>query len=190
MLYVYAGSGGIGGGAIVEGLQLRGAAGYGGEFGHARIDGGNSKDYAGLSGTLESLLRRDDLLEAFKMFSATDEELEAEILSTNVARNRKLIESQIDVLGIGLGSFVTIFNPEAVVLGGYLGALVKFDPDRLLQRLRENSLSASSERVVVLEGELRRDLLMIGAAELPFAPLLESPSEFLLTKSQKSRRTI
>ena len=52
VVFLFAGSGGIGGGVIANGMQLRGASGYGGELGHVRIGGGNDKDYSGLSGTL------------------------------------------------------------------------------------------------------------------------------------------
>ena len=58
-VYLYAGSGGIGGGVIVDGVQLRGVAGYAGELGHVRISSSTRLDYSGLAGTIESLVQRD-----------------------------------------------------------------------------------------------------------------------------------
>jgi predicted NBD/HSP70 family sugar kinase len=188
VVYLYAGSGGIGGGAIVNGMQLRGASGYGGELGHVRIGGSDDQDYSGLPGTLESLVRRDDLLHAFKMFSATDEELDLEIQTNKTAKAEKILDAQVDALGGGISTYVNIFNPEVIVLAGFLTSLLKYDEERLLRRMKSGSLNASAERVVVRPGELGANLLMIGCAELPFHRLLESPAETNLIPARKANR--
>lgn len=188
VVYLYAGSGGIGGGAIVHGQQLRGTAGYGGELGHVRISTAGDKDYSGLSGTLESMIRRDDLLEMFKMYSATDEELEAEIMSAKSAKAVKLLQDQIDYLSIGLSNFVNIFNPQIIILTGFLSSLFRFDPDRMLSQMREGSLNAAYERVVIRPGELGSNLLMVGSAELAFENLLQRPSGYALVPAKQIKR--
>ncbi len=187
VVYLFAGSGGIGGGAIVNGSQLRGASGYGGELGHVRIGGSNAVDYSGLSGTLESMVRRDDLLHVFKMFSATDQELDQEIQSTKSAEAIKILRNQVDSLGAGISAYVNIFNPDAIVLAGFLTSLFNFDPERLLAAVKQGSLNASQERVVIRNGELGEDLLMIGSAELAFRAVLENPGEAQLVAVKKSR---
>lgn len=187
VVYLFAGSGGIGGGAIVNGSQLRGASGYGGEFGHVRIGGSNAIDYSGLSGTLESLVRRDDLLQVFKMYSATDQELDQEIQSTKSSEAIKILRNQIDSLGAGIASYVNIFNPEAVILAGFLTSLFNFDPERLLDAMKKGTLKAAQERVVVRNGELGEETLMVGSAELAFQGLLENPSDAQLVSTKKTR---
>jgi predicted NBD/HSP70 family sugar kinase len=190
VVYLFAGSGGIGGGVVVDGVQLRGAAGYAGELGHVRISGNAVKDYSGLEGTLESLVRRDDLLDVFKLYAATDDELLVEISRTQAAKAVKLIESQIDYLAAALGNFVNIFNPQVIILGGFLAGLFTRDSERLLTSLRANSLAAANERVIIREGGLGSNLLMIGAALLPFNDLTANPSTTSLypakVKSAKS----
>lgn len=194
VVYIFAGSGGIGGGAIVNGRQLRGAAGYAGELGHVRIADAKRSDYSGLPGTIESLVKRDDLLEVFMLDIATDDELAADIYATKMNPNHrakqaaKLIEKQCEALALGIASFVNIFNPQMVVLAGFLSALFDYDKDRVLKIVQENSLDAASESVVIRAGELGSDLLMIGAAELPFTKLLERPSEFDFDKNRKRAR--
>ena len=193
VVYIFAGSGGIGGGAIVNGRQLRGAAGYAGELGHVRIGDSNRSDYSGLSGTVESMVRRDDLLEVFMLDSATDDELAAEISA--LKRNQgpkfksslKLVEKQIDALAMGIASFINIFNPQVVVLAGFIAALFDFDRERLLSGVKANALDAASETVLIRPASLGADLLMIGAAELPFAKLLARPSEFEFTALQQRK---
>ena len=186
VVYLFAGSGGIGGGVVVDGIQLRGTAGYAGELGHVRIASGKEKDYSGLEGTIESLVKRDDLLEAFKLFAAADEELLLEISRTQSVKVIKLLETQTDHLAEALGTFVNIFNPQVIILGGFLAGLFTRDPERLLEGLRKNSLAAANERVVIREGGLGSDLLMVGAAELPFNELITKPSSTPLL-SMKSK---
>lgn len=194
VVYLFAGSGGIGGGAIVNGRQLRGAAGYAGEFGHVRIADSKKSDYSGLAGTIESLVRRDDLLEVFMLDSATDDELAADIYAvkmnhtTKTKAAQKLIEKQSESMSLGISSFVNVFNPQVVVLAGFMASLFEFDKDRVLKLVKENSLDASSESVIIRSGELGADLLMIGAAELPFAKLLARPSEFEFDNNRKRSR--
>lgn len=176
VVYLFAGSGGIGGGVVVDGVQLRGAAGYAGELGHVRISTAAVKDYSGLEGTLEGLVRRDDLLDVFNIYAATDDELLLEISRTKAAKAIKLIESQIDNLAAALGTFVNIFNPQVIILGGFISGLFTRDSERLLNGLRANSLSAANERVIIREGGLGSNLLMTGAALLPFNDLTANPS--------------
>lgn len=176
VVYLFGGAGGIGGGVIHGGQLLRGAAGYAGELGHVRISDAPREDYSGLQGTLESLVQRDDLLAALKIESADDAQLE-EVLSKPVSSKvQKLLESQIDALAIAVGNYVNIFNPEIVLLAGYLAVLYSYDRDRLLSRFRWSTLTAPQDRLLVKPAELGPNLLMIGAAGLAFAPLLSGPA--------------
>lgn len=183
IVYLYAGAGGIGGGVIINGKQLRGSSGYGGELGHVKISTTTEKDNSGLAGTLEALLKREELLKIFDIKSATDEELEKLILKNTERKTLDLLNGQIDTLGTGLGSFVNIFNPQAIVLAGFLDSLFKFDSERLIKRMRESSLTSSHESVLLLSGALGGNLLMTGASELPFNSLIEDPSGTHLVKA-------
>ncbi|MFM1845003.1 MAG: hypothetical protein RI917_321 [Actinomycetota bacterium] len=180
VVFLFAGAGGIGGGAIVDGKQLRGASGYAGELGHVRISSSGQRDYSGFQGTLEALVRRDDLLELLKLYAATDEELDREIQTAKQPAIREKIYEQIDALSDGLSNFVTIFNPQAIVLGGFLTSLFNFDSGRLIERMKANSVGASAERVVVRPARLGSNLLMVGAAELPFEMLMRDPAGYIL----------
>ena len=180
-VFLFAGSGGIGGGVISDGRTVSGAAGYAGELGHIRISSSKQVDYSGFPGTLEALVRRNDLLDMFKLYVATDEELDAEIRSTESTKAKRLIEDQIDSLADGISTLVNIFNPEVVVLGGFLTSLFDFASENLITQLKKGSLAAASERVVVRKGALGSNLLVLGAAELPFEALINAPSSFSLT---------
>ena len=176
IVYLFGGAGGIGGGVIHAGALLRGAAGYAGELGHVRISDNPRDDYSGLQGTLESLVRREDLLAALKLEDADDSVLEEKLKEPLNPKVVKILESQIDALAIAVGNFVNIFNPEIVLLAGYLAVLYSYDKDRLLSRFRWSALTAPQDRLVVKPAELGPNLLMIGAAGLPITPLLAQPA--------------
>lgn len=187
VVYLYAGSGGVGGGVIADGHKLLGSSGYAGELGHVRISSSTQRDYSGLEGTIEAVIRRDDLLDALKLFGADDEELDRELMGQLSAKVKKVIETQIDYLGQGLANYVNIFNPQVVVLAGFLTSLFNYDPERVIKTMRNGSLAASHERVIIRNGTLGANLMMIGAADLAFSPLLNRPSDAQLTPARNSK---
>jgi predicted NBD/HSP70 family sugar kinase len=185
IVYLFAGPNGIGGGVVVDGQQLRGAAGYAGELGHLRISDSPHKDYSGLSGTLEALIRRDELLQVLNLEDANQEKLEQAILNANQPEQMRMIEGQIDILAVGIANFVNVFNPQLIILAGFLGSLFTYDSLRLIKKFRKHALTASREHVVVHAGELGTELLMIGAAELPIHHLVKNPSGISSLRPQK-----
>ena len=190
MVYVMASTGGIGGGVIIDGMQLRGAAGYGGEIGHMRISSSREPDFSGLPGTLESEVRRDEVLDAVKLYAATDDELLQGLTRVQDTAATKVILKQIDSLAIGVANVLNIFNPEVVVLGGFLSGLLNFDSERFFAGIKRHSLASVNDRVVVREGGLGSNLLMIGGAELVFANLIANPSNTQLHSAKnKGKRT-
>lgn len=190
MVYIFASTGGIGGGVIVEGHQLRGAAGYGGELGHVRITSSNEEDYSGLPGTLESEVRRDEVLDAVKLYAATDDELLQGMSNVQDSKAVKLIQRQIDALAIAIANFLNIFNPQIVVLGGYLSGLLAFDSNRLFVGVKKHSLASANDRVVIRSGELGANLLMVGAAEVVFNELISNPSGTKLNPARAKAKPV
>ena len=176
MVYLFASTGGIGGGVIVEGHQLRGSSGYAGELGHVRITSSSDPDYSGLPGTLESEVRRDEVLDAVKLYAATDEELMLALTQVRDSKVEKIVNRQIDSLAIAIANFINIFNPQIVALGGYLAGLLAFDSDRLFEGVKRHSLKSANDSVVIRAGELGTNLLMVGAAEVAFNSLINDPS--------------
>lgn len=63
-----------------------------------------------------------------------------------------------------------------IVLGGFLASLLAADPGEMYRLVRRWALVAPAARVRLAEAELGSDLLLIGAAELPFASLLADPT--------------
>jgi predicted NBD/HSP70 family sugar kinase len=173
---------GIGGGVIEGGRPLRGSRGFAGELGHFRLGAPVTAPTAGFSGTLSATLQRDDLLEAIGATGIDDQQLEQALATTNTARVRRVIDSHVDRLGIALAGLINIFNPEAVVLAGFLGILLDLGRERLLAKIESQVLEPSWADTQILRAEPGNEMLLIGTAELPFTPLLKDPSGFAFAK--------
>jgi predicted NBD/HSP70 family sugar kinase len=147
MIYVNGGASGIGAGFVVGGELLEGAAGYAGELGHTFV-GGSSTCHCGRVGCLE----------------------------TEVNRDRPDIEGQAQYLGIALGNAINIMNPTLIVLGGFLRKFPSDAAPALDGAVAHHSLRAPQQLVRIVGASLGSETLMIGAAELAFAPLLADPA--------------
>ena len=86
------------------------------------------------------------------------------------------VERQAHYLGIALGNVVNLLNPGLVVLGGFLRVFPSVAADTLDAAIARHSLRAPREMLRIVPATLDADTLMIGAAELAFAPLLADPA--------------
>jgi predicted NBD/HSP70 family sugar kinase len=176
LIYLNGGASGIGGGVIAAGRPLGGAGGYAGEFGHIRVDNTDATYNDAESGTLESLVNRAALVEALGLPSVDADVLEAALLASNDPHVKSLVHRQLEFLSTSLRNAVNVLNPQVIVLGGFLATIFSAEPDFLRERVRAQSLGVSFEGVEITTAKLGSDLLMIGAAELAFAPLLADPA--------------
>ncbi len=177
---------GIGGGLILRGKPYRGAIGAGAELGHVVIDmngppcQGNCPNH----GCVESLasgtaLAREALRIAHEQPEsglgralADGRELEGplvtELAHDGDAAAIEVIELIGTRLGVAIASFVNIFNPEVVVIGGgVMGAgelLLRAARAEMLAR----ALPPSRDLVEIVPAAFGVEAGMIGAAALAF----------------------
>jgi predicted NBD/HSP70 family sugar kinase len=94
------------------------------------------------------------------------------------------VNRQLDVLAIAISNFISVFNPEIVVLAGFLPwGLLEADPTRLNERVASNSFRQLSTDVHLVRAQLRSQHLLVGAAESAFASILRDPSSMERTRS-------
>ncbi len=176
VVYVYGGAGRIGGGIISGGHPVKGANGYAGELGHFRIRSGGSRDSAGLQGTLESEVSRDALVESAGLDRRDYQRLDEVLAEKRTPAAQQEIDRQIEALGTALGTMVTIFNPDLIVLGGFLGSLLDAEPERLRGMIARETLAPQFSAVRIIRPTLGEEITLIGAAELAFEELLSDPT--------------
>lgn len=192
MLYLTV-STGIGGGAVVDGSLLRGAAGNGGEFGHVTVHRGGRLCSCGRRGCIEAYASgtsiaeraREALTRGASSSLRSLERLTAADVSAAAAAGdpiaRAVWTETVDLLGTAVTDLVNVFEPDLVVLGGGVtraGATL-LDPIRD-QVAREAMGPAGGAARVALAG--LGDLVgVVGAATIAFDA---APSSTIATKDE------
>lgn len=125
---------GIGGGIIVAGHPLRGVRGFGGEVGHMKLDPDGPACGCGRRGCWEAFIGLDALQRAVFAGAAGRAAAPGELVETKVAAVARLA-SEGDAralaalaeigrwVGIGAANLANVFNPRAIILGGYFTVL-------------------------------------------------------------------
>ena len=176
LIYVNGGPSGIGAGFVVAGGLLEGVAGYAGELGHTFV-GGGQQCHCGSVGCLETEVVQAPLarlLEELDGAAAAAEEL----TSPHACAERDVLNRQARLLAIALGNTVNMLNPGLIVLGGFLRVFPAYAADVLREELSRRSMGAPRGLVRVVPATLGPTTLMIGAAELAFAPVLADPGRY------------
>jgi len=178
LIYLNGGASGIGGGAVVRGEPLTGRGGYAGEFGQNRPGVDAPGDRVTARGTLEDEVSRARLLALLGLDSADEPQVAAAIAASNDPRVAEEMRRQQGVLAAALGNAINVFNPELVVLGGYLATHLAWNPPTLADAVQDTTVPAAWEGVRIVPAALGEDRLLIGAAELAFRPLLRDPGSW------------
>ncbi len=184
MIYLNGGASGIGGGIIAAGSPLGGVAGYAGELGHTQVNSAGIVCHCGAVGCLETEVRRERLLALLGLTDADADQFEAALVASTDPAVLGEVHRQLGFLAVALRNAINTLNPELIVLGGFLGSLYEVAPEHLDELLATQPLKASRESVRVTRAELGHDLLMIGAGELAFEPLIADPAGFALAQRE------
>jgi glucokinase len=163
---------GVGGGLVLDGRLYRGWA----ELGHVVVDAGGAPCQGNCHGhghleTMASGVAAERAArelwggdaDAYRLVDAADEGDESAVAAlTRIG----------ELLGAGIGSFVNMFDPELVVIGGGFGAAVG---DRVLRvaqaAARCEALAPADERLRIVEGQLGENAGLIGAGLVAFEAL-------------------
>jgi predicted NBD/HSP70 family sugar kinase len=178
LIYLNGGASGIGGGIVVDGVLLGGAAGFAGELGHTLVRSDGDECHCGATGCLETEVSRDPLLAACGLTAVEAHRLD-DVLAERYASDptvRALVDRQIGYLGVALRGAINVFNPSVIVLGGFLGSLYRAAPAALEAAAIGTAMRGARDNVRIEHAALGGDILTVGAAELVFAPLLADPT--------------
>jgi predicted NBD/HSP70 family sugar kinase len=175
LVYLNGSTSGIGAGVLVEGRPLTGARGFAAELGHTLINSRGEACHCGKRGCLETEVNLARLLEVIGQQSLDADELDLALARATGRALRQEMERQVDLLGEAIAGFMSTFDPEMVLLGGFLGSLYGAMPERLERRVEQLCLAPLAGNVRIERARLRSRLLMVGAAELAFQPLLADP---------------
>jgi glucokinase len=175
---------GVGGGLLQGGRLYRGATGFAGELGHTSVDenGPPCHGHCPNRGCLEVMASAGGLVRAAREVAAAspDGELAASIAAGEQPSARRIIDRGLagDAdcvaalarvgrhLGVGIASFVNMFNPEVVVVGGGLIAGGDLILGPAADEAGGRALRPSWGQVRLAAAELGNDAGLIGAAAM------------------------
>lgn len=170
---------GVGGGLIVDGRPLTGAAGFGGEVGHVPCDPNGARCRCGSVGCWETLVGEDALLRLAGRPTASGRAAVDDVLAAAATGDPAALFALAEIgrwLGIGLAGLVNILNPRLVVLGGLFGRIHPFVRETVEDELDRRALPGPRALVRLAPARLGVDAPLLGAAELALEPLLVDPA--------------
>jgi len=162
---------GVGGGVVIDGQLLR----EGGELGHTVLvyDGipcqgtctGRGHLEAYVSGTAAAKLAQ----EAFG--PAVDAHRLVRLAAEGDSTAIEILDGVGRMLGAAIGSFVNIFRPQLVVIGGGFASAGDFLLEPARETMRREALPPARDRVEIVRAELGTAAGLIGAALIAYDEL-------------------
>ncbi len=174
---------GVGGGVLIGGRLLRGSDGIGAELGHMLLVLGGEPCTCGSRGCVEAYASAPALIRQTKaaMKKHPDSAMNLEALRAGKVSARtafdcarrgdaaalEVVDRYAEYLSAAIGSLITVFRPEAVLIGGGLSNEKEYLLDRLSRRAARYSFGSDVVPIPpILGAKLGNDAGIIGAAYL------------------------
>jgi predicted NBD/HSP70 family sugar kinase len=178
---------GVGGGIVVDGHAMTGAAGYAGEVGHMPLNPAGTTCSCGSVGCWETEIGERALLRlAGRPVDGGPEEVDA-VLRAAAEGEPGALAALAHIgrwLGIGLSGLVNILNPRVIVLGGLFARAYPYIEAAIVAELDRLALRGPRSLVRIAPGALDIDAPLLGAAELALEPFLADPAAWLTPRAQ------
>ncbi|GAA5115769.1 ROK family transcriptional regulator [Alloalcanivorax gelatiniphagus] len=172
-LIYLSGNVGVGAGVITGGHRLEGAGGYAGEIGHLRFNPQGRPCHCGNLGCWETEVGAHAIAAAIQC--PPDRVAQLDEVLDGFDKASPALRATGTALGQGLASIVNMFNPQLVVLGGYLSSLYSLVGAEVDAGLADRALPAPLESVKLTLPGLGSDSSLLGAAEIALEPLFTDP---------------
>ena len=172
---------GVGAAVFSRGSIFKGVSSSAGEWGHTCIVMNGRLCRCGRRGCVEAYIGAYAVAEQWAACKAkqpgiTGEEALIDDLiraAETEAAAGEILDQFADAVGTGLSNIVNLFNPERIIIGGWLG--LRLGPlllRRIKKVLSEQSLAYPAARVSIRLGELGWDAVALGASTLVLDDLI------------------
>lgn len=174
---------GVGAAIFTNGAIYRGATSSAGEWGHTSLGVGGKACRCGGAGCIEAYIGARALQEewyrtdpgAYPLSDPDSEEWVDRFLEAAASSEAPgaALDHAATYLGTGVANLVNLFNPEKVILGGWIG--LKLAPAliaRIRQVVNDQALEYTASRVSVEVGQLGAEAVALGASMLVVDELL------------------
>jgi predicted NBD/HSP70 family sugar kinase len=169
---------GVGAGIFANGSPYRGTTNSAGEWGHTIIERGGRACRCGRAGCLEAYAGAPGIIRRFQEAAPDSQLVEANddmqtiaaLLEAAKGGDRAaeaVVTETAEILGEGIVDLVNLFNPELVVLGGWVGVRLGAYMLATINRIVESdALPAPRRAARIALGQLQDDAVAMGAATL------------------------
>jgi glucokinase-like ROK family protein len=177
---------GVGSGIITRGQLYQGTSNSAGEWGHTCIEINGRACRCGSTGCLETYVGAPGIIHSLRELAPDSPLLnkggQVEVLAAIKAAAQKgdptamqVLDQTAHYLGAGIGNIINLFNPQAIVIGGWCGLLLG---DLLLDLVRpyveRYALRAAFSAAQIQLSTLRQDAVSIGAASLALEEFMKA----------------
>jgi glucokinase-like ROK family protein len=182
---------GIGSGIFISGSLYRGFGGAAGEIGHIKVKEGGKQCVCGSHGCLDTVASTNAILEMVEDARKNDVASYYAIhfpdvrkLSINevaiAARNKdsftlELLKEIGKYLGIAVSSALMVMNPEMVVIGGEISAVMHYFLPTFEETLFKYSLKECQKGLKVIPSALADQIGVVGASTLIIQRVFKGP---------------
>jgi glucokinase len=173
LIYVTVGTG-IGAGLIFDGHLYRGVEGAHPEIGHCLIDASGPPCDCGFRGCWESLAAGPAMVSWLKNNLPADYPHRADLTAERICERAQVgdemalqaVKREAHYLGLGLANLVTLFTPDAIVLGGSVMNSAVLFLDEIRSTLGRCCRLVPFEKTELTVASLGEDANLIGAARV------------------------
>jgi len=171
---------GVGGGIIVDGKLVHGRSGMAAELGHVCIVPDGMACDCGARGCLEAYVSSSGLCGLLKQrlrceeaqfpreYLDRDSEFSARGLMRAARGGDPLAIEMFEVagryLGVALASFINIFNPEMIVIGGGVAGALPLMRPLMMRAVKSHAFAAAAAQTRIVKAALGRNGGVVGAA--------------------------
>lgn len=173
LIYVTVGTG-IGGGVLIDGRVYRGVHHAHPEIGHHLVDPSGPACVCGFHGCWESLAAGPAMVSWLTSVAPSDYPHLSDLTAKRICElacsgdelARQAVERETNYLGLGLANLVTMFAPDAIVLGGSVMKSAGLFLDGIRKCVRESCTLVPAEETQICLASLGDDANLIGAARV------------------------
>lgn len=169
---------GVGAGIMSGGVPLRGRDGHAGEIGHNVLDPAGPPCHCGKRGCIEAFIGDAALLATAGRPRSPAGGAVASLFADARAGHEpaaQVVRGAAEPLGRTIANLLNTLNPERVVLGGSLAALLELTRDDVQASVERYTFGGATRGVQLVVPALGQDASLLGAAEVAFTDLLSDP---------------
>ena len=185
-VYFYIGSG-VGAAVVSGGELLKGCNNAAGEIGHTVIDPDGPVCRCGKRGCLQAFVGEDAMLDKLAVNLHLSDKLNKESSCFDIMREyvknsdeaaKKVVESEIKYLSVGISNIINIFDPELIVVGSD----IEYFEQAVVEEISgQNKIETSTDiKCETVFSSLGKDAVILGGIAAVLKAVCDNPYELLL----------